>query len=121
MWITALRSGSGREATHLRGLLDSDEVGLAAPVWIEILSGASNRDRARLRGLLSALPLAFPSDATWTRIHDWLDPAGRAGERFGFADLLIAGIAAEKNASIWSLDDDFRRMARLGLVSVHEP
>jgi predicted nucleic acid-binding protein len=52
-------------------------------------------------------------------MDDWLERARSAGERFGFADLLIASIAAGQNAPIWSLDDDFTRMARIGLVEIH--
>jgi len=87
---------------------------------VEILAGASNRDSARLRRVLSALPVFFPTEQTWTRIDGWLEVARIAGERFGFADLLIAAIAADHDGQIWSLDSDFARMANIGIVAVHE-
>ncbi len=121
VWVEALRSGEGKAARHLGGLLDSGEVALSAPVRVEILVGASKRDLARLRRALSALPLFFPTEQTWLRIDTWLGRARDAGERFGLGDLLIAAIAADHGGPIWSLDGDFGRMARVGLIEVHQP
>ena len=120
VWIEALRSAESAAAIHLMALLDSDQVALAAPVRVEILAGASNRDSARLRRVLSALPVFFPTEQTWMRIDGWLEVARAAGERFGFADLLIAAIAADHDGEIWSLDDDFSRMASNGIAVVHQ-
>lgn len=119
VWVDALRSADSRVASRLATLLDSGEVALSAPVRIEILAGASTRDSDRLRRVLSALPLYFPTDRTWARIDEWLERARAAGERFGFADLLIAAIASDHDATLWSLDGDFARMARLRFVDIH--
>lgn len=121
VWVAALRNKAGAEGQHLQALLDADEVALPAPVRIEILGGASRTDRPRLRRALSALPVLYPEEKTWERIDRWVDAAGDAGQRFGVADLLIAAIAVDRDAALWSLDDDFARMGRLRFLTVHRP
>lgn len=121
VWVAALRRSGSAEAHHLSDLLEGNDVALPAPVRAEILSGASRRDRPHLRSTLSALPVLYPDGATWDRIDRWIDQAGDAGERFGVMDLLIAAIAVEERAQLWSLDDDFVRMARLKFVELHRP
>ena len=121
VWVAALRSAESPEARHLQTLLDDGHVALAAPVRIEILSGASRRDRAALGRTLSALPLLFPAEETWGRMEKWVARAADTGQRFGVTDLLIGAIAADHDSEVWSLDEDFRRMARLGLLIVHRP
>lgn len=121
VWVRALRTSSSSEADVLTALLDADDVLLAVPVRVELLSGASVADRPRLRRALSALPVLYPTDDTWRIIDDWVERAGRRGEGFGLGDLLIGALAHESGALIWSLDKDFQRMSRLGLVDIYEP
>ncbi len=119
VWIAAFRADQSKEARHLCTLLDADEVALAAPVRVEILAGASRADRAQLRRTLSALPVFYPSEATWIRIESWLDAISAAGDWFGMGDLLIAGIAADRGDTVWSLDTDFSRMDKLKLIKLY--
>jgi predicted nucleic acid-binding protein len=121
IWVATLRSAGRPEAPALRRLLDDDEVALPVPVRVELLSGASQADRPRLRRALSALPLVYPTEATWPTIDDWIDRAGRSGQRFRFGDLLIAALANELGALVWSLHADFERMSRLRFVEMYEP
>jgi predicted nucleic acid-binding protein len=71
--------------------------------------------------LLSALPCWVPMESTWQLVESWIEPAAKAGERFGVIDLLIAALAVEHGAMLWSLDRDFERMAGLHFVSLHSP
>jgi predicted nucleic acid-binding protein len=121
VWVAALRSAEGHEARVLGELLDHDEVALPVPVRVELLSGASKADRASLQRGLSALPVLYPTDDTWALVGQWVERAGKAGQRFGFGDLLIGALASELGGLVWSLDADFARMSRLKLVDVYEP
>jgi len=121
VWISALRDGKGPEARELTRLLDSDEVALSIPVYLEVLTGASREDRSRLRSVLSALPVFYPTRETWDRVEQWVPRASDRGQRFGILDLPVASIAADRRARLWSLDLDFRRMARLEFVELFQP
>ncbi len=121
VWVQALRKGSSPAAGVLQSLIDADEAALAVPVRVELLSGASKQDRARLRRALSALPVLYPTDDTWRVIDGWTDRASSAGEQFGVGDYLIAAIAHDAGALVWSLDVDFARMSALNFVGLYEP
>ena len=120
VWVAALRRRDTTEASTLAALLDADEVALPVPVRLELLMGASRRDRPALRRALSALPLLYPTDATWALMDRWVERAADAHERFGVGDLLIGALATEAGALVWSLDSDFARMARIGLVGLYD-
>ncbi|HVV50868.1 MAG TPA: PIN domain-containing protein [Polyangia bacterium] len=120
VWIDFFR-GRQPTADQVAAALDRDELALPVPARIEILSGARREERPGLARLLSALPLLSPSAGTWDLIEGWVSTGGAAGHRFGVADLLVAAIAAENDCEIWSLDADFGRLARLGLVRLAHP
>ena len=121
VWVAVLRSRAAPETPALEALLDADDVMLPVPVRVELLLGAAARERTRLRRVLSALPIAYPADETWRLIEGWAGDAVDAGHRFGVGDLLIAALASEQGALVWSLDRDFERMARLKFVSLYDP
>jgi len=121
VWVGALRNAGSAEAITLTSLLDADEVALPAPVRSELLGGAGAKDRAALKRALSALPVMMPTDDTWHVIDVWTEKATRAGQRFGVADLMIAALAKEAGALLWSLDGDFERMEKLKLIDRYDP
>jgi predicted nucleic acid-binding protein len=120
VWVASTRAPAGEVAATLRSLIDADEVALALPVRLELMAGVAQKDRAAFRRALSALPVVVPTEDTWRTIEDWIEPAASAGHRFAVADLLIAGLAQEIGALVWSLDADFERMASLDLVRLYQ-
>ena len=121
VWVSVLRSAASPEAPVFAALLDSDDMLLAVPVRTELLGGARTADREPLRRTLTALPLAYPTDDTWRMMDQWAVLARDRGERFGVGDLMIAALAREAGALVWSLDADFPRMARLKFVDLYDP
>ena len=119
VWIDFFR-GRPLAVEKLSVLLDSDEVVLPVPVRIEILSSARKSESQSLGRILSALPVLYPTDATWSRMESWVTAGTVAGQRFGVADLLVAALAVEHGCTLWSLDKDFARMARLHMVTLAE-
>ena len=51
----------------------------------------------------------------------WVERAAKRASGSRVGDLLIGALAAESGSLVWSLDADFDRMKRLGLVDVYEP
>ncbi len=119
VWIDFFRGRGNALCTHLEALLDADQVAIPAPVRIELLGGARKAELPKLRRVMEALPLLVPSALVWKGIEAWLDRAVGTGQHFGMGDLLVAGIAAENRAAVWSLDGDFQRMAKLGWIRMH--
>ena len=119
VWIAARRNPD--LARTLDSLLDADEVALALPVRLELWAGTSRKDRPAFDAAFSALAQVIPDDDTWRRMTEAIARAADAGERFAFVDMLIGVLAADTGALVWSLDSDFERMERLGLVARYDP
>lgn len=94
-------------------------VAVPVPVRLEVLAGAPRREQAALAEGFSGLASLIPGHATWEAVEGWVGKAVSAGQRFGVMDLLIAAITREHGASLWSLDAEFTRMAKLGFVELY--
>ena len=116
VWVDAVRHTTRSTNQALQSLLDADEVALALPVRLELAAGLRHRDRAPFLRGLAGLPVLVPTEDTWRLIESWAYPAADKGQRFGLTDLLIAGLAHEIGALVWSLDSDFDRLEALGFV-----
>jgi predicted nucleic acid-binding protein len=120
VWIEADRRPVGQLPNVLRSLLDADEVALALPVRLELTAGVARKNRAVLLRALSALPVLRPTEETWDQIERWIPAAADKGDRFAMTDLMIAALAGEVGALVWSLDADFGRLETLGFVRRYE-
>jgi predicted nucleic acid-binding protein len=119
VWVEALRNGRSATAGTLTSLVDADELALPVRVRIELTCGVAKKDRARLKRALTGLPILTATDGTWSIVERWIDPAADKGHRFAVTDLLIAALADETDALVWSLDADFVRMEKLKMVRLY--
>jgi predicted nucleic acid-binding protein len=120
VWVDVMRRPATERATTFRQLLEADEVALALPVRLELMSGVARTQRGALRRGLSGLPVVHPTEETWRTIEAWVAPSADTGLRFSVTDLLIAALARDITALVWSLDSDFVNMATLGFVQLYE-
>ena len=121
VWVEALRRPATRDADVLQQLLDADEVALALPVRLELMSGVAKRQRGALRRGLSALPILRPTDDTWSLIEGWIAAAADRGLHFSVPDLLVAGLAHELDALIWTRDADFDDLEQIAVARLYRP
>jgi predicted nucleic acid-binding protein len=98
VWGSFLCDAKSSVRPALDRLLDDDVVLLPLPVRVELLSGAGAHTVSLLQRTLSA-----------------------QGLRFGVGDLLIAACAAERGATLWTLDGDFEPLFRLRWVKRFRP
>jgi predicted nucleic acid-binding protein len=121
VWVSVFRRRTTSEAAAFGALLEADEILLPAPVRTELLGGVRPVHRQALQRILTALPVAYPTDDTWKQMDRWAVHGSLRGQSFGVGDLLIAAMAQETGALVWSLDSDFERMARLKFIDLYEP
>ena len=119
VWIAARRRPP--IADVLDQLIDSDQAALALPVRLELLAGLAPRDRKAFHCAFGALVQVVPTEETWAPLRGWIERAAEAGERFALTDLLIASLAHDIGALVWSLDEDFVRLEQLQFVSRYDP
>lgn len=119
VWVDVARRPSSERARVFQQLIDADEVAVALPVRVELMSGVARKHRKEFRRTLSALSVLRPTDDTWRLVESWIERAADKGFHFSLPDLLIAALARELEALVWSLDDDFEVMEKLGLVHLY--
>lgn len=121
VWVEAIRRPTRPAQDLLRRVIDADEAALALPVRLELLAGIARQDRRAFMHALAGLPVLVPTEETWRLIEQWIPSLADKGHRFGVTDLIIAGLAHEIGALVWSADTDFERLEKLGLVQRYRP
>ena len=122
VWIDFFRPAPGAAGRELRHLIaEAEPVALTGVVVTEVLQGLT-RDIERLERLLGMWPLLEPRDFSTYRSAAAIFRLGRLrGISLTTGDTLIAAIAIEQGASVFTLDRDFARIAHITSLKMHEP
>lgn len=114
VWIDFFSSSPGPAGQKLRRMiLEAEPFALAGVIVAEILQGL-RRDVPRIERYLSQWEMLEPSGfSTYGKAAAISRLARSRGISLTTIDTLIAAIAMEKGATLFSLDKDFSRIARI--------
>ena len=122
VWIDFLSSSPGRAGHELRRLIEEAEpFALTGVVATEVLQGLT-RDEGRVEKYLAMWEMLEPSGfSTYREAAAIFRLARSKGISLTTIDTLIAAIAIEHDASLFSLDKDFVRVARITALRLYRP
>ena len=122
VWIDFLSSRPGPAGQELRRLIeDGAPVALTGVVVTEILQGLK-RDVKHIENYLSLFDLVEARGfETYQNAAALFRTARSQGVTLTTTDAIIATVAVENGATIFSLDRDFMRMAHMAGFPLHQP
>jgi predicted nucleic acid-binding protein len=120
VWIDFFSRSPGRAGSELRRMIDVVEpFALTGLVVTEVLQGLT-RDVYRIERYLSLWEMLEPRGFSTYREASSISRLARSkGISLTTIDTLIAAIALEHQASLFSLDKDFSRVARITALRLH--
>jgi predicted nucleic acid-binding protein len=120
VWIDFFSSSPGRAGTELwRMIADAEPFALSGIVVTEILQGLT-RDVSQLEQFLSLWEMLEPRGFSTYREAASIFRLGRSkGISLTTVDTLIAAIALEQQATVFTLDKDFSRIASLTSLKLY--
>jgi predicted nucleic acid-binding protein len=111
IWVAYLRPGATDTTAELSGALDRREVLTCGPVVAELIAGARPSDRQQLLASLGGLPWAGLDRRAWQSVGLLAAELRDRGQIVPLTDLEIAVAAHAANATLWTTDHDFERLA----------
>lgn len=120
VWIDFFSSSPGRAGDELRRMIeDSEPFALTGIVVAEVLQGLM-RDSAPIARFLEQWDMLEPRGFdTYRRAAEICRLARGKGVTLSTIDTLIAAIALEHRTSVFTLDQDFSRIARLAGLELY--
>jgi hypothetical protein len=122
VWVQAFRAPNSSERQEVDRLLARDEAAMVGVVLAEVLQGARDpQEFEALRLRLTALPYLSESVQTWVQAGTISYQLRQRGLGVGLVDLLIAALALEHDASVYTRDEHFQRVPGVKLHEVQAP
>jgi predicted nucleic acid-binding protein len=120
VWIDSFKSHSGPAGVELRRMVEEGEPFVLTGIVIaEVLQGLT-RDAAHIEHFLAQWDLIEPKGfETYRRAASVYREARAEGITLSTIDTLIASIALDHRASVFTLDQDFTRIARLTKLQLY--
>jgi predicted nucleic acid-binding protein len=120
VWVDFFSSSPGRAGSELRRMIaDSEPFALAGVVVAEVLQGLT-RHAIQIERYLEQWDMLEPRGFTTYREAVAIYRAARArGISLTTIDTLIAAIAVEYSATVFTLDQDFSRIARITRLALY--
>lgn len=120
VWVDFFGGSPGRGGSELRRIIEESEpFAITGVVVAEVLQGLT-RDVAMIERLLANCDMLEPDGFETYRHAAGMYRAARAkGVTLTTIDTLIAAIAIEHGAKVFTLDQDFSRMARLTALELY--
>jgi predicted nucleic acid-binding protein len=120
VWVDFLSSAPSRAGAELRRMIEESEpLALTGVVVAEVLQGLT-RDRGRIEAFLGQWDFAEPRGIATCREAARIFRAARSkGLSLTTIDTIIAAIAMENDASLFTLDRDFSGVARVAPLELY--
>ncbi len=120
VWVDFFSSSPGPAGSELRRMIaDSEPFALAGVVVAEVLQGLT-RDAVQIERYLEQWDMLEPRGFATYRQAAAIDRAARArGISLTTSDTLIAAIALDHSANVFTLDQDFSRIARITRLTLY--
>jgi predicted nucleic acid-binding protein len=120
VWVDFFSSSPGRAGAELRRMIDENELfALTGVVVAEVLQGLT-RDAGRIEQFLAQWDMLEPTGfATYREAAAIYRGARAKGISLTTIDTMIAAIALEHGTSVFTIDQDFSRIARITRLALY--
>lgn len=116
VWIEFFNDPESEEKHAVDLLIDEDELALAGAVLAELLQGCRTPGEANtILDHVSALPFLEMNFPAWRRSGELSSSLRRKGTTLPLMDVIIAALALEHDAEVFTTDPHFQKIPGLKL------